>query len=100
MNKGEVGGNFESPLHVAARQDRGIALGKLIRAGANLHSPRCDGRKPRRRWRSLMGCKTALLQLLTVGGPDIHDTHSTQYESKGKAYKLRWVAHHDRYKAT
>ena len=35
-----------------------------------------------------VGCKTALLQLLTVGGPDIHDTLHM-----GKQVKLRWVAH-------
>jgi hypothetical protein len=35
-----------------------------------------------------VGHKTALLQLLTVGGPDIHDTLHM-----GKQVTLRWAAH-------
>ena len=87
VNKGEVGGNFDSPLHITAGKDRGIALSKLIRAGANLHSQNVMGASPAS-MAIAVGCKTALLQLLTVGGPDIHDTLHM-----GKQVKLRWVAH-------
>ena len=87
VNKGEVGGNFDSPVHIAAGKNHAITLSKLIRAGANLHVQDVMGANPAST-AVAVGCKTALLQLLTVGGPDIHDTLHM-----GKQVKLRWVAH-------
>ena len=93
VNKAEMGGRFESPLHVAARRDHTITLGKLIRAGANLHVQDVMGASPAVN-AVLMGCKTALVQLLTVGGPDIHDTNThTISIAMSKQYKLRTFAH-------
>ena len=92
VNKGEMGGKFESPLHVAARQDHTITLGKLTRAGANLHVQDVMGASPALN-AVLMGCKTALVQLLTVGGPDIHDTNMHTISTMSKQYKLKVFAH-------
>ena len=87
VNKAEMGGRFESPMHVAARRDHTITLGKLIRAGANLHVQDVMGASPALN-AVLMGCKTALVQLLIVGGPDIHDTLHM-----GTQVKLGYIAH-------
>ena len=87
LNKGEVGGGFETPLHLTAVNDRTITLSKLIRAGANLHVQNAVGASPAS-MAVQAGCKTALVQLLIVGGPDIHDTLHM-----GTQVKLGYIAH-------